>query len=150
MKIDGPFVKTFRTYIKPREYGDFKWSFWHSNADDFTWDDGSGSAANDIGGEWIIEVAFIADGGSALDGGIEVGTSVPITFDGSLSKTVAPGEKFWSDSASLNIPEGHYIAFTWTISTKDSGKVLPYNRETLLMSTYVAEGNCAGQEQRLL
>lgn len=147
MRLDKPFTSTYRTYIKPREYGNFKWSFWHCNAVDSTWDDGSNSAANDIGGNWVIESAFIADGGRALDGSIELGTSVQITFNGSSSKEVRPGEKFWSDSVLLNIPEEHYIAFTWTISTTSTGKVLPYNIETLLMSSYVALGNCAKEEQ---
>lgn len=147
MRLDKPFTSTYRTYIKPREYGNFKWRFWHCNAVDSTWDDGANSAANDIGGNWIIESVLIADGGRELDGSIEPGTSVQVTFNGSSSKEVPPGEKFWSDSVLLNIPEEHYIAFTWTIRTTSTGKVLPYNIETLLMSSYVASGNCAEEEQ---
>jgi lysophospholipase L1-like esterase len=147
MKIDKPFTKTFRTYIKPREYGKFMWSFWHSNGVDSTWDDGSNSAANDTCGNWTIEAAFIADGGTNPDGSIAIGTSVQVTYDGgNISKEVIPNERFWSDSVEFNIPENHFIVFTWTITTKSIGKVLPYNTETLLMSAYVAEGNFADAE----
>lgn len=147
MKICEPFTRTYRSYIKPREYGNFNWSFWHCNAVDSTWDDGSSSSANDIGGNWVIEAAFIADGGKEIDGSVAAGTAVPITFAGSYSKEVTPGEKFWSDSVTFNIPEEHYIAFTWTITAKSTGKVLPFNTDTLLMSTYAASGNCADAEQ---
>ncbi|MNC19782.1 GDSL-like Lipase/Acylhydrolase [compost metagenome] len=59
---------------------------------------------------------------------------------------MAPGEAFWSDEAALVLPEGHYLAFTWTIRTAAPGKTFPYNVEGMLVSAYDAPGNHAGQE----
>ncbi|MNI58123.1 hypothetical protein D3C73_1132190 [compost metagenome] len=71
---------------------------------------------------------------------------MPVTFWGEAAKRVAPGETFWSDEAVLVLPEGHYLAFTWTIRTAAPGKTFPYNVEGMLVSAYDAPGNYAGQE----
>lgn len=72
-----PFIRTYRTYIKPREYGDFRWSFWFCNTVD-TYPEGCGSGGtaicNETGGKWHIECAYIADGGTIADGKIVTGT----------------------------------------------------------------------------
>ncbi|AIQ67066.1 SGNH/GDSL hydrolase family protein [Paenibacillus graminis] len=141
-----PFIHTYRTYIRLRGNGSLTLKFWHSNAVDSTWDMGLEAKASEPGGEWSIEAAYIADGGPEPDGTVLPGTQVPVTFWGEAAKQVAPGETFWSDEAVLMLPEGHYLAFTWTIRTAAPGKTFPYNVEGMLVSAYDASGNYAGQE----
>jgi hypothetical protein len=145
--IDGSTpTRTYRSYIKPREYGNFTWRFWESNILDSTRADGSFASANIPGGSWRIEAAYIADGGTTPNGSIVTGTQVQLRFGGNTYKDVSPNEKFWSDTVTLNVPTSHYLAFTWTLTPKSTGKVIPYNCENLLASAYVANGNLANQE----
>ncbi|MGN7763165.1 SGNH/GDSL hydrolase family protein [Paenibacillus sp. 22594] len=146
MNSQEPFTHTYRTYIRLRENGSLTLKFWHSNAVDSTWDMGLEARGSEPGGEWSIAAAYIADGGLAPDGTVAAGTEVPVTFSGAAAKQVAPGETFWSDEASVTLPEGHYLAFTWTIRTAAPGKTFPYNVEGILVSAYDAPGNLAGQE----
>ncbi|WP_207717321.1 SGNH/GDSL hydrolase family protein [Anaerosporobacter faecicola] len=142
---DKPFTKTFRTYLTPREYGTLTWRFWHTNTVDSTWDDGSVSKAGQEGGTWTVLEACISDGGRIADGTIEPNTSIPIIFAGKETKTVEPGEAFFSDEVTFTLEEGHYLVFTWTIQAKKTGYVFPYNTERCLMSTYIADGLVAQQ-----
>lgn len=144
MNAAEPFTHTYRTYIRVRETGDLKLKFWHSNNVDSTWDKGQEASGSEPGGEWSIEAAYIADGGLEPDGTVVPGSQVPVTFAGAVSRAVAPGECFWSDEAGLQLPEGHYLAFTWTIRTAAPGKSFPYNVEGMLVSGYDAEGSLAG------
>jgi lysophospholipase L1-like esterase len=146
MNSAEPFTHTYRTYVRLRENGRLTLKFWHSNSVDSTWNLGEEATGGEPGGEWSIEAAYIADGGLVPDGTVVPGSQVPVTFAGADSKAVAPGENFWSDEASLDLPEGHYLAFTWTIKTAAPGKSFPYNVEGMLVSAYDAEGNLAGQE----
>ena len=140
------FTHTYRTYIRLRENGAQTLKFWHSNAIDSTWDDGTIASASDLGSVWTIEAAFVGDGGDQPNGNVLEGTQVPLTFEGSSNKIVQPGEKFWSDEVQIELPEGHYLSFTWTISTHSSGKTVPYNTEQMLVTAYDAPGNLAQQE----
>lgn len=146
MNSAEPFTHTYRTYVRLRENGGLTLKFWHSNSVDSTWDMGQEASGSEPGGEWSIEAAYIADGGLVPDGTVAPGSQVPVTFSGACSKAVASGECFWSDEASLNLPEGHYLAFTWTIRTASPGKSFPFNVEGILVSAYDADGNLAGQE----
>ncbi|QQZ63388.1 SGNH/GDSL hydrolase family protein [Paenibacillus sonchi] len=141
-----PFTHTYRTYIRLRENGSVTLKFWHCNAVDSTWDIGVEARGSEPGGKWSIEAAYIADGGLEPDGTVMPGSQVPVTFLGETAKQVAPGEVFWSDEAALVLPEGHYLAFTWTIRTAAPGKTFPYNVEGMLVSAYDTPGNYAGQE----
>lgn len=137
---------TYRTYIKPREYGSFMWRVWHSNTVDSSWDNGSIYAANLPGGHWHIDAAFLGDGGTTPDGSIAPQSQVQLTFDGNSCRDVLPDEKFLSDPIEFDIPENHYLAFTWTITNKSLGKVLPYNCEGILVTAYDANGDLSKQE----
>ncbi|MGF7047261.1 cysteine desulfurase NifS [Paenibacillus sp. DS2015] len=145
MNRTEPFTHTYRTYIRLRECGLQRFKFWHSNAIDSTWDNGGVASASDLGGEWRIESAFVGDGGVEPTGDVVVGTQVPITFEGQVHKTVLPGEEFWSDEVHIDIPEGHYLVFTWAISTTSSGKTVPYNTEQMLVTAYDTPGDVAQQ-----
>ncbi|MFB4328823.1 SGNH/GDSL hydrolase family protein [Paenibacillus sp. CR_12] len=146
MEQDNVMTRTYRTYIKPRESGQLELRFWHSNSVDSTWDVGSVAKGSMPGGAWRIEAAYAADGGIGRDGQVVPGTSVQVMFDGNPGKTVAPGETFWSDPLQIELPKGHDLAFTWTITTLSSGKTVPYNTEGLLVTAYEAEGNKADDE----
>ena len=148
-KVEQRTTLTFRTYIRPREYGLLQFKLWHSNVVDSTWADGSESKANDHGGRWRIESCFVADGGERPDGSIAEGTERPVTFAGSASKDVQPGEPFWSDSVTVRIPENHFLAFSWAITLDGLESGVPFNTETLLASAYEAEGDLAGQASAL-
>ncbi|MGO4371176.1 SGNH/GDSL hydrolase family protein [Paenibacillus sp. MCAF20] len=141
----GETTITFRTYVKPREYGALRLKLWHSNAVDSTWSDGTESKASDKGGAWRIESCTIGDGGLHSDGAAQAGSLHTITFNGDASKQVLPGERFWSDPVDLFIPEGHSLVFTWAIAAYGPEDGIPYNTETLLASAYEAAGNLAAQ-----
>ncbi len=140
------FTYTFRTYFKVRESGEFDYSFYYDNVLDTTWWNVAEATANTKGAKFEIVEAFFADGGKVIDGSIVEGTSVPITFNGEKSKIVASGEEFTSDSVRVNVPEGHYLAFTWTIkvSATKAGSV-PFTESTFA-TCYKKSGVCAGQE----
>ncbi|WP_246054044.1 SGNH/GDSL hydrolase family protein [Paenibacillus anaericanus] len=140
------FTHTFRSYIQLRENGSLNLKFWHSNAIDSTWDMGQVAVGSQLGGEWLIEAAFVADGGKTPDGKVVEGSQIPVTFAGKDSKKVTPGEKFYSDEVSIHLPEGHYLSFTWTITTCSPGKTYPFNVEQMLVTAYDAPGNLAHQE----
>ncbi len=146
MNKQEPFTHTFRTYIRLRENGTLKLKFWHSNAVDSTWDQGQEAVGSEPGGDWVIETAYIADGGTEPDGTITEDTQHVLTFEGKASKTVAAGECFWSDETSIVLPENHYLAFTWTIRTLTAGKSVPFNVEGMLATAYDAPGNLAAQD----
>lgn len=145
MKSDSVFTHTYRAYIKMAECGKMELKFWCSNLVDSTWADGSESRANLLGGLWKIEAAYIADGGRLPDGSVVEGTQIPVTFDSSMARTALPGETFWSDAAEITIPEEHYLAFSWTITTLAAGDSFPYNTEAPLVPAYDAPRNAAGQ-----
>ncbi|UQZ34944.1 GDSL family lipase [Paenibacillus sp. PK3_47] len=143
MNAAEPFTHTYRTFIRVRETGDLKLKFWHSNNVDSTWDKGQEASGSEPGGEWSIEAAYFADGGLEPDSTVVPGSQVPVTFAGAVSRAVVPGEYFWSDEASLQLPEAHYLAFTWSIKTAAPGKSFPYNVEGMLVSGYDAAGSLA-------
>ncbi|NQX68762.1 SGNH/GDSL hydrolase family protein [Paenibacillus alba] len=140
-----PFTYTYRTYIKPHEYGDFMWSLWYSNSVDSTWADGALAYANQPGSTWRIDAAYVADGGTSPDGSVVSGTQQQVSYGASTSKLVRPGETFWSNPVQINIPSGHYLAFTWTIATYASGSTIPYTYNSMV-TAFQANGSYAGSE----
>ena len=129
MKSDSAFTHTYRAYIKTTECGELKLKFWCSNLVDSTWADGSESRAILPGGLWKIESAYIADGGRLPDGSVAEGTLIPVTFDSSSTRTVMPGETFWSDAVRITLPKEHYLVFSWTITTMAAGVSFPTIRK---------------------
>lgn len=149
MEQENAITRTYRTYVRLRETGPLHLKFWHSNAVDSTWDVGNTAKGSMPGGEWIIESAYVAVSAGNRDGSIQPGSLTQVTFDGEVSKEVAPAEKFWSDSVHIDVPEGQDLVFTWTI-TASEGRSFPYNTEGLLVSSFEAEGNQADEEQGAL
>lgn len=145
MVRDEGFTHTYRTFLRLRENGPLELRFWHSNAVDSTWDTGTVATGGLLGGKWRIESAYVADGGTVADGSVVNDSQIQIAFAGSATREVEPGEQFWSDPVAIHLPEGHLLAFTWTI-TAPPGTSIPYNTEQMLVSAYDAPGNHAGVE----
>jgi len=128
-------TNTYRTYVRPLASGKHTWAFWISNGTDTTFG-ASGAAPNKPGGTWRIEAAYVADAGTTTHaGGVVAGTQKPVSFGGSASRNVLPGERFWSDPVSLDIPVDHDLAFTWSVS----GGPYPY-ASVAFLTTYRAPG----------
>ena len=143
---ENNFTYTFRTYFKVREYGEFEYSFYFDNRQDTSWWSVSNSVANRLGGKFTILSAYFADGGEVTDGAVCENTSVLVTFNGQTQKTVEEGEKFYSDAVNVNLPEGHFLAFTWSIKVNlPSGPSLLCS-EVNFASCYKKAGDYASQE----
>jgi lysophospholipase L1-like esterase len=141
----APFMNTYRTYVKPRAGGSYNWRFWMSNTTDSTY--GAGPLdPNQPGGTWRIAAATLADGGTTPDGSVVAGTVVPMTFGGAPSRDVGPDEKFWSDPAAIDLPDGHLLAFTWAVSAAAAGPVLTCASSSILSSWIAYAGDATAQE----
>lgn len=108
---------TYRAYFPVEEYGELEYCFYFSNTVDSTYSRGTKSYVGMPGGNYTISNAVIADGGTGPDDEITNRTSV--TFGGKDSKEVTPDEVYWSDPVKMNIPEGHYLVWEWTINGTD-------------------------------
>lgn len=112
---------TYRAYFPVEEYGELEYCFYFSNTVDSTYDDGSKAHVGLAGGEYTIESAFIADGGTSIED--EITNRQAVTFGGSEAKDVASGEEYWSDPVTFNVEEGHYLVWEWTLT----GENIPAN-----------------------
>ncbi len=106
---EGPAPRTaaFRTYLEGAP-GPGVYRFWTRNLRETTRGEGALRLADQPGGFWRVEEAFIADGGTRRDGAV-YGTAVPVLFDGAPTRDVTPGEAFFSDAAAIDLP----LATTW-------------------------------------
>ncbi len=127
LRCDASVVRTGRVFYRVREAGAFDYRFFFCNAVDSTFADGADSRANMLGDEMEIIAALAGDGGTDPEH-LDDGALCPLTFDGSLSRTVQPGESYWSDDVPLDIPEGHYLVFQWTVR----GKNMPYTPDKII------------------
>ncbi len=105
---------TYRAYFPVEEYGELEYCFYFSNTVDSTYDDGSKAYVGLVGGDYTIESAFIADGGTSIED--EISDRQAVTFGGSKTKSVTGGEEYWSDPITFNIEEGHFLVWEWTLT----------------------------------
>lgn len=121
---------TYRAYLPVEEYGELEYCFYFSNTVDSTYDSGQKAYVGLSGGNYIIESAFIGDGGTdpEMDSLLSV-TSV--TFGGSKTKEVSPDEVFTSDPVTIDIPDGHFLVWEWTLT----GENIPANAMSELTKT---------------
>ena len=140
----GPILNTYRTFVRPRAAGAAQWVFWTSNATDSTFGPGV-PHPNQTGAAWRIEAAYAGDGGTDRTG-VVAGTAIPLTFGGGASKDVQPGERFWSDPITLDLPAGHSLVFTWALSTSVGGPSIPGTSAPFLTSYIAAGKNLAAQD----
>jgi len=127
----APATSTFRTYLRPDAFGRQAFRFWAQNVRETTRGETNERLCNQPGGFWRVDEAWIADGGTRRDGAL-YGAPVPVLFEGESMKRVAPGEEFLSDDVELDLPEGHDLAFTWTVTRLQDAPAIPYARESIL------------------
>lgn len=108
---------TYRAYFPVEEYGKLEYCFYFSNTVDSTYAKGTKSYVGMPGGSYTISNAVIADGGTGPDD--EITNRTPVTFGGKDSKEVTPDEAYRSDPVEMDIPEGHYLVWEWTINGTD-------------------------------
>lgn len=126
---------TYRAYIPVEEYGELEYCFYFSNTVDSTYNKGKPVCVGKEGGEYTIESAAVYDGGAEV--GDELTSKTEITFGGETKKSVSPCETFWSDPVTIDIPQGHYLVWEWTLNGKD----IPCTNMSDLTSTTSAEAD---------
>ena len=112
-----------RAYFRPIMSGEFNWRIYYMNSVNSTFAGGTTAWRNRSGGRIRLLSAYLADGGEIdvrefIDGSLEpemLEGARRITFDGAESCEIAPDAELWSDELRLNVPEGHYLAFEWTL-----------------------------------
>ena len=107
-------TKRFRAIFKAQEYGEFEYSLMFSNNVDSTWG-GSPSPTCTPDTQAHPYRIIYAKLGTGKDVTSEMTDSVELTFDGNTEKSVAPGEIYWSDPVTLDLPRGEMIVFEWEV-----------------------------------
>ncbi|WP_124100801.1 SGNH/GDSL hydrolase family protein [Ruminococcus sp. Marseille-P6503] len=105
---------TYRAYFPAEEYGKLEYCFYFSNTVDSTYSKGNDAYVGKSGGEYTIESAFIADGGTGTED--EITNKTQVLFGGEESREVKSDEAFWSDPVGFDLPEGHYLVWEWTLT----------------------------------
>lgn len=137
-------VRTGRVFYKIFAGGEYNYSILFSNIMDSTFAKGERSHKNLICDSWQIintkigkckeipqdkepEVLTMADKGDNKAADIIVSDLKDITFNGSISKEVMPGEFFSSDPIKYFFEKDEYLCLEITFS----GNMIPYHEETL-------------------
>lgn len=120
---------TYRAYLPVEQYGELEYKFFFTNMVDSTYAKGKDAFVGKDGGTYTVSNAVIADGGTSTED--EITNRTPVTFGGKTTKEVASDESYWSDPVTMNIPEGHYLVWEWTVS----GEGIPCNKMSTLTST---------------
>lgn len=127
--IDKAENVTYRAYLPVEQYGELEYKFFFTNMVDSTYAKGKDAYVGKDGGNYTVSGATIADGGTGIDD--EITNRTPVTFGGESTKEVKSDESYWSDPVTMNIPEGHYLVWEWTVS----GEGIPCNKMASLTST---------------
>lgn len=127
----APETVSFRTYMDPGAYGAQTFRFRVSNVRETTRGETGARLADEPGGRWRIDGAFLSDGGTRRDGALH-SAPAPVTFGGSPTRMVEPGEVFLSDEIDFNLPEGHDLAFSWTVTNLQDTPAIPCAHESIL------------------
>ncbi len=118
LTVDAEKPITYRSYYPLQEYGELEYKFYFSNTLDSTWDKGRWGHAGMPCGNYEILSAAVYDGGTSTDETAKL--LAEVTFDGgNAGKQVASGESFWSDAVTINVPDGHYLIWEWTVQGED-------------------------------
>lgn len=115
LKSNGAAVtKTFRGIFKIQEYGTLEYKFHFSNNVNSTFSNGSYSYRNMPTESYKVLSAKVGTTTNA-DGKGTISGVKTLTFDGQKTRDVAGGEEFWSDALNVNVPEGSWLVFEWTV-----------------------------------
>lgn len=120
---------TYRAYLPVEQYGELEYKFFFTNMVDSTYAKGKDAFVGKDGGAYTVSNAVIADGGTSTED--KITNRTPVTFGGKETKEVTADESYWSDPVTMNIPEGHYMVWEWTVS----GEGIPCNKMSSLTST---------------
>ena len=112
---DGtPVRTTFRGVYKIQEFGELEYKFYFSNNVDSTFSNGSHSY-RDMPTEAYKIISATVGTSSKMTGMGDISNPQALTFGGNAGRDVAAREMFWSDPITLNVPEGQYLIFEWTV-----------------------------------
>ena len=112
---DGtPVRASFRGVYKIQEFGELEYKFYFSNNVDSTFSNGSHSYRNMPTESYKIISATVGTSTKMMGTG-DIKNPQTLTFDGNEGRDVAGGEMFWSDAITINVPEGEYLIFQWTV-----------------------------------
>ena len=123
-KLGHTVSKTGRCWFRLSNGGE-NYGFLFSNCIDSTYDDGSISRANDVGGEWRIDRMRVGLCGKLKE---EPATWKTVTFGGCESKLVTGPEVFVSDPVELGAQAGDLLCYEITLT----GDRFPYHEEVVL------------------
>ncbi len=112
---DGaPVRATFRGVYKIQQFGELEYKFYFSNNVDSTFSNGSHSY-RDMPTEAYKIISAKVGTSSKMTGMGDISNPQTLTFGGNEGRDVAAREMFWSDPITLNVPEGEYLIFEWTV-----------------------------------
>lgn len=120
----APSVTATRTFARIEVGGTYRYSFFFANSIASTFSDGSESFANYVCDTWQLYGMKVGLCGE----GFTPNALLPVTFEGKTSKTVAPGEIFWSDPITLTARDGDNLCLELTYE----GAEIPYLEEALI------------------
>lgn len=122
--LEAPVTKTGRCWFRLSR-GGTRYALLFSNRIDSTYDDGSISKANDIGGEWTIDAMRL---GLCKGVGEEPAEWQDVTFDGAKKRAVSGPDDFVTDTVALNATAGEFLCYEITLT----GQCFPYHEEAVL------------------
>ena len=115
---------TSRMFFRVIDHGEFPYRFFFRNIVDSTFSNGEKSQANRVGDPLMIKETKVGTC-SASGNDIAMVEDIPmksVTYDGNESITLDGGASAWTDEIVLDVEEGEYLVFQWTVS----GKNIPY------------------------
>lgn len=141
-KGDGTIQKG-RIFYKIFAGGTYNYSFMFTNTVDSTYSDGSHSKCNLICDTWeILSLnVYVADG---ISNSLKESEKKCVLFNGNISKTVIPGEIFYSDTIELSFKKGEYLCLE--IEFKGDGKI-PYMEELIISSFIYRDENWVAERK---
>ena len=122
--LEQSVTKTGRCWFR-LSHGGGNYALLFSNQIDSTYDDGSISRVNDVGGDWTIENLRV---GLCPGWGEEPERWYAVTFDGCEKRQVSGKEPFVTDPIPLDAKAGAYLCYEMTVT----GSCYPYHEEAVL------------------
>ena len=130
-----PEIATYRMVVPVQETGEFEYSLYFSNNID-SCSNGNRNYPDMPTASYKILYAALR---TTIDPKAEISIMEPteLTFDGKKTKTVAPGETFWSDPVTFMVDDGFYLIFEWTVEfTKIPSTIVASTYYTYKSSLY--------------
>ena len=112
---------TARMFFRVIDHGEFPYRFFFRNIVDSTFSNGEKSQANRVGDPLMIKETKVGTC-SASGNDIAMVEDIPmksVTYDGNESITLDGGASAWTDEIVLDVEEGEYLVFQWTVSGKN-------------------------------